>query len=102
MSDTPPISQAMIELYDRFTHIGGSRRDLLDGLARLAGGVAAASAILPLIEARADAASLTSEDNGAIIADRVTYAGAAGRMMSGYLVAPGEGQGPRPQGDGHP
>ena len=56
------------------------------------GGIAAASAILPLIEARADAASLTSEDNGAIIADRIVYAGASGRMMSGYLVRPVKGK----------
>lgn len=92
MTDKPSISQAMIDLYDRFTHVGGNRRELLDGLARLAGGVAAASAILPLIEARADAASLTSEDNGAIIADRIVYAGASGRMMSGYLVRPMKGK----------
>jgi carboxymethylenebutenolidase len=92
MTDKPSISQAMIDLYDRFTHVGGNRRELLDGLARLAGGVAAASAILPLIEARADAASLTSEDNGAIIADRIVYAGASGRMMSGYLVRPVKGK----------
>jgi carboxymethylenebutenolidase len=92
MTDKPSISQAMIDLYDRFTHVGGNRRELLDGLARLAGGIAAASAILPLIEARADAASLTSEDNGAIIADRIVYAGASGRMMSGYLVRPVKGK----------
>ena len=92
MTDKPSISQAMIDLYDRFTHTGGNRRELLDGLARLAGGVAAASAILPLIEARADAASLTSEDNSAIITDRIVYAGASGRMMSGYLVRPVRGK----------
>lgn len=92
MTDKPSISQAMIDLYDRFTHTGGNRRELLDGLARLAGGVAAASAILPLIEARADAASLTSEDNSAIIADRIVYAGASGRLMSGYLVRPVTGK----------
>ena len=93
MSDTPPISQAMIALYDRFTHgNGGSRRDLVTGLGRLAGGTAAALALLPLIEARADAASLTSEDNGAIITDKITYAGASGRSMSGYLVRPVRGR----------
>jgi carboxymethylenebutenolidase len=93
MTDTPPISQAMIDLYDRFTHANGpaSRRDLIAGLARLAGGTSAALALLPLIEARADAASLTSEDNGAIIGDRIVYAGAAGRRMSGYLVRPSRG-----------
>lgn len=93
MTQLPPISQAMIALYDRFTHGDGSasRRDLITGLARLAGGVAAATALLPLIEARAEAASLTSENNDGLIAERVVYAGANGRGMVGYLVRPAHG-----------
>ena len=31
MTDKPSISQAMIDLYDRFTHVGGNRRELLIG-----------------------------------------------------------------------
>ena len=38
MTCLPPVSQAMIALYDHFTHVGGSRRDLIAGMAKLAGG----------------------------------------------------------------
>ncbi len=88
MTDRPPISQDMIDLYDRFTHVGGSRRDLLSGLAKLAGGMAAATAVLPLIEARADAASLTSGADSRITAQRLVYAGAGETTMVGYLAQP--------------
>jgi carboxymethylenebutenolidase len=40
----------MIDLYDQFTHGNISRRDLLDRLAQLAGGAAAALAIVPLLQ----------------------------------------------------
>lgn len=97
MTDRPQISQAMIDLYDRFTHAeaigdnGASRRDLIAGLARLSGGVAAAMALLPLIEARAEAASLTSDTDARIITGRMVYAGAGGRSMVGYLARPVRG-----------
>ncbi len=46
----PPMSQAIIDLYDAHTHGRGSRRAFLDKLARIVGGAAAASALLPLLE----------------------------------------------------
>jgi len=79
------ISQPMIDLYDHFTHFGGSRRDLLAGLARLAGGTAAAAALLPLIEARADAAPLTSPADPALYSDRIVFTLRDGTRMAGYL-----------------
>ena len=93
MSDLPPVSPAMIALYDRFTHGDGSasRRDLIAGVAKLAGGTAAALALLPLIEARADAASLTSENDGRISAQRIVYAGPGGGRMVGYIAQPVRG-----------
>ena len=62
MTERPPISQAqvsqaMIDLDDRFTHVGGSRRELLGGLAKLAGGMAAA---LPYCDAFASGHNLTA------------------------------------------
>ena len=90
---TPPmISQAMIDLYDRFTHgTGTSRRALVAGLGRLAGGAAAAAALLPLIEARAEAASLTSATDSRLSTERVVYAGHNGRRLVGYLAQPARG-----------
>lgn len=86
---TPTISQAMIDLYDRFTHGGGvDRRTLMTGLARLAGGSAAATAALTLIEARADAASLTSAADPRITTERLLYSVGGTRTLVGYLAKP--------------
>lgn len=86
--DRSAISQAMIDLYDRFTHVGGSRRDLIAGMARLAGSTAAALALLPMIEARAEAASLTSPDDPRLSSDRVVFALPNGTRMTSYMSYP--------------
>ncbi len=44
------MNQTIIDLYDQFTHGGISRRRFLDRLAVLAGGTAAASAVLGLLQ----------------------------------------------------
>jgi len=60
----PPITRPMIELYDAFTHGALSRREFLDRLARIAGGGAAASAIIPfLANDYAHAAPLVRDDD---------------------------------------
>ena len=84
------ISQAMIELYDRFTHGDGSasRRDLITGLARLAGGAAAAAVILPMLEARAEAAPLVAETDDRIETQRMVWGVGGDRVMVGYLAKP--------------
>ena len=45
------MDQRIINLYDRFTHGGMSRRDFLDQLAALTGSVAAAAALTPATQA---------------------------------------------------
>ncbi|NJC07660.1 carboxymethylenebutenolidase [Polymorphobacter fuscus] len=90
-NELPPISQAMIAMYDHFTHVGGSRRDLITGMARLAGGTAAALALLPLIEARADARALTSEADPRITAERIVFTLKNGVRMAGYIARPTRG-----------
>ena len=89
MSDErPQITQAMIDLYDHFTHVAGNRRDLITGMAKLAGGTAAALALLPLIEARAEAASLTSETDPRLTNDRIVFALPSGTRMAAYVSMP--------------
>nr|WP_295659830.1 dienelactone hydrolase family protein [Polymorphobacter sp.] len=86
---TPPkVTQAMIDLYDHFTHEGLDRRALMAGLARLAGGTAAAAAILPLIEASPAAASIVAADDKRLITETVTWPGGTVHHLSGYLVRP--------------
>ena len=89
MTTRPPITQAMIDLYDRFTHDGGlDRRDLMAGLARLAGGTVAASIILPLIAGSAAAASIVAADDKRVITETTKWPGGSIHHLSGYLVRP--------------
>ena len=82
------VTQAMIDLYDRFTHTGLDRRDLMAGLAKLAGSTAAAAAILPLIEASPAAASIIAADDKRVITETVKWTGGTVHHLSGYLVRP--------------
>lgn len=84
----PPVTQAMIDLYDRFTHEGMDRRELMSGLARLAGSSAAASAIVPLIAASPAAASIVAADDKRVIAETAKWPGGTIHHLSGYLVRP--------------
>ena len=92
MTTRPTVTQAMIDLYDRFTHAGPGngmdRRDLMAGLARLAGGSAAAAAILPLIAASPAAASVIAADDKRVIARTVEWPGGEIHRLTGYLVRP--------------
>jgi carboxymethylenebutenolidase len=56
-------------------------------LAQLAGGGAAAAALLPLLEANYARAELVAADDPRLAGERVTYPGASGAMR-GYLVKP--------------
>lgn len=57
------MDQKIINLFDRYTHGGMSRRDFLDRLALMAGSAAAASAMLPLLENNYANAAIVAEDD---------------------------------------
>jgi carboxymethylenebutenolidase len=88
MTERPPITQAMIDLYDHYPHVGLDRRALIAGLTRLAGSAAAAAAILPLIEASPAAAAITPENDPRVTAAMIEWPGANGHIMRGYHVRP--------------
>ncbi len=97
MSENQP-TQAMIALYDRFTHVGDvSRGTWSPRWARLAGGTAAANALLGLIAARADAAPLVAADDARIKVGDVRFSVGAGREMAGYLAQPAKGAATAPR-----
>jgi len=79
------IDQRIINLYDQFTHGALSRREFLDRLARLAGGSAAALALLPLLQNDYARAAVVPEDDDRLTAERVEFDAAGGRL-GGYLV----------------
>lgn len=84
---TPRIDDAIIQLYDRFTHGTMDRRTFMERLALLAGSLAAANALLPLLQndyARAE--TVRPDDPRLEIAEGFAISGAdAG--LTGYLVA---------------
>ena len=88
MTKPATITQAMIDLYDRFTHHDLDRRALMSGLTRLAGSAAAAAALLPLFEASASAASLTPDNDPRVVSEVLEWPGANGHVMRGYHVRP--------------
>lgn len=79
------MDQRIIDLYDEYTHKPLPRREFLDRLARLAGGMSAALAILPLIETSC-AAGAKARSEG-LHTEYVSWAGVNGEMKA-YLARP--------------
>jgi carboxymethylenebutenolidase len=81
------VDQRIINLYDRFTHGGISRRDFLDRLGELAGSTAAAAALLPLLQNNYAQAAIVDANDPRLAAERVSYESPKGKI-GGYLVRP--------------
>jgi carboxymethylenebutenolidase len=79
------MDQRIIELYDKFTHGGLSRRDFLDRLAEIAGSAAAALALLPLLQNDYARAATVAPDDVRLATDKASY-DAEGTRISGYLA----------------
>jgi carboxymethylenebutenolidase len=80
------MDQRLVDLFNHYTHGGMSRRAFLDRFAALAGGAAAASALLPLIDYNYAKAETVAESDPRISAEMLEIAGVAG--LKGYLVTP--------------
>ncbi len=91
----PAITQEMIRLYDDYTHLTLDRRGFMDKLARLAGGSAAAAAIVPMLAADKAVAAVVTPDDPRIITERVTFKGPKGDV-SGLLAKPKDATGKLP------
>ncbi len=90
----PPITQDIIDLYDRFTHGAMSRRDFMERLAGVAGGAAAATAILPLLQNNYASAQIVPENDPRLKIETLQYE-IGDAMMQGLLARPVAG-GKRP------
>jgi carboxymethylenebutenolidase len=88
----PPITQAMIDAYDEYTHLTLDRRAFMEKLSKLAGSGAAAAAIAPLLAANSAQAAIVAEDDPRVKGEEITYPGPKGEMK-GYLVRPAEAGG---------
>jgi len=81
------MEQKIIDLYDRYTHGGMSRRDFFDKLVAIAGSTAAATALLPILENNYAHADTVPETDSRVKGEMVTFK-AGTQDVSGYLVTP--------------
>jgi carboxymethylenebutenolidase len=77
----------IIQLYDEYTHTPLDRRVFLERLAKLTGSMAAAMALVPLLEANQAHAAVLAPDDARLEIDRTTYAGVTGDVRA-YLARP--------------
>jgi len=84
------MDQKIIDLYDRYTHGGLSRRSFFDRLVALAGGTAAATALLPLLENNYAMAETVPAGDSRIKTETATFS-AGSTQLSGYLATPASG-----------
>jgi len=85
----------IIHLYDEYTHAPLDRRVFLERLAILAGGTAAASALLPVLENNYAQAAIVDPGDARLNISTVTYKGATGDINA-YLAIPKAGPARRP------
>jgi carboxymethylenebutenolidase len=79
------LDQKFIDLFDEFTHGTMSRRAFMERLAKLAGGAAAASALVPILQNNYAEAGIVPEDDDRLVTEMATY-DVDGTAMSGYLA----------------
>ena len=87
--------QEIIRLYDEYTHERLDRRIFMDRLAKMAGGTAAAAALVPVLKANYAKAAIVPADDPRLQTERVTFQGATGEVQ-GYLVRPADAAGALP------
>lgn len=88
------MDQRIIDLWDEFTHGGMDRRDFMQRLGGMAGGMTGAAALLPSLENDYARRPLVPPDDPSIRVSYITYRGASGDVRA-YHAAP-TGPGPHP------
>lgn len=96
MHARPKITQEMIKIYDDYTHLTLDRRDFMQKLKKLTGSAAAAAAIAPMLGASKAKAAVVPEDDARLTTEAITWPGAEGVTMSGYLAMPADASAPLP------
>jgi carboxymethylenebutenolidase len=81
------VNRDIINLFDRFTHGGMNRRTFMERLTQLAGGSAAATALLSVLENNYAKAEIVAADDSRLNAEDSGYPGPDG-TINGYLVRP--------------
>lgn len=82
------MDQKIINLFDEYTHKPLTREVFIHRLVKLTGSTAAAMAVLPMLEVNYARAETLSPQDDRIDTERITYIGAGGTTMKGYLARP--------------
>src|ERR1041384_3653373 len=85
------MDQRIVDLFDRYTHGGMTLRVFLAGLAALAGGATAATALLPLLQNDYARAETGAEGDPRLAAETIDIPGTAAGLK-GYLAKPKAGE----------
>ena len=88
------MDQRIVDLWDEFTHSGMDRRDFMQRLAGMAGGMSSAVALMPSLENDYGRAPRVDPDDPAIQVDYVTYPGASGDVRAYHARPAGGGRHP--------
>ena len=80
------MGREIVELYEKYSHGSLDRREFLRRLALVAGGTAAASALMPMLENSARA-QVTTKDDARLIVENIKYPGETGEIR-GYFARP--------------
>jgi carboxymethylenebutenolidase len=81
------VDQKIIDLYDGLTHGFLNRRQFIDGAAGIVGSVAAAAALLPLLQCNYARAETVSSSDPRLASERISYDTPRGTSL-GYLSRP--------------
>jgi carboxymethylenebutenolidase len=81
------MDRKVVDLYDEYTHGLLDRREFLKRLSILAGGVAAAQALLPLLENNHARAEVVPQNDPRLQTDNIKYPGATGDVRA-YFAKP--------------
>ena len=81
------MNQKIVDLYDQYIHESLDRREFLKKLAILAGGTAAAQALLPLLERNCAQAQVVPEEDPRLKTGHINYPGTTGEVRA-YFARP--------------
>jgi carboxymethylenebutenolidase len=84
------MDRRILDLYAEYTHTPLARRDFLERLATLAGGMASALALLPLLQANKAAAAQVAAEDQRLKTERVTFVSGPDVELRGYVARPAE------------
>ncbi len=87
------MDKKVFDLYEEYSHGSLDRREFLKKLAMVAGGTAAANALLPLLERNSARAQVVAKDDARLIVEYMKYPGETGEIRASFVRPKGDAKG---------